>query len=140
MRRRRRYGRQGRLGRLAVAVAMVIASGVGFLVTSAFTASNTVPATYLSSSTRTIGANDLKPAGCNSLNLTTVVTVTGSFANSTPNALVLGDSGNSTGASDTTGNSCIIAGAGNDHIAATTGDFCQIGPSSSSKYTNCSTF
>jgi hypothetical protein len=140
MRRRRRYGRQGRLGRFTVAVAMVVASGVGFLVTSAFTASNTVPATYISSSTRGIGANDLKPAGCNSLNLTTVVTVTGSFTNSTPNALVLGDSGNNSSSSDTTGNSCIIGGAGNDHISATTGDFCQIGPNSSSKYTNCSTF
>jgi hypothetical protein len=139
MRRRRRYGKEGRLGRFTVAVAMVIASGVGFLVTSAFTASNTVPATYISSSTRTIGANDLKPAGCNSLNLTTVVTVSGGFTNSTANALVLADSGNNI-ASDTTGNSCIIAGAGNDHIAATTGDFCQIGPNSSSKYTNCSTF
>jgi hypothetical protein len=139
MRARRRYRRRGSFGRLALATLMVIASGVGFLVTSAFTASNTVPATFISSSTRAIGANDLKPAGCNSLTLTTVVTVTGNFSNAVSNALVLGDSGNGNG-TDSTGSSCIIAGGGNDHITATTGDFCQIGPAPGSHYTNCSTF
>lgn len=141
MRRRRSYRRQGRLGRFAVALAMVIASGVGFMVTSAFTASNTVPATYISSSTRTIGANDLKPAGCNSINLTTIVTGTGNFNNSSSNALVLGDSTNNSikdigGA----GSNCVIGGSGKDKITGGAGDYCQIGPDPSSTYSGCTTF
>jgi hypothetical protein len=139
MRRRRSYRRRDRLGRLAVAVAMVIASGVGFLVTSAFTASNTVPATYISSSSRAIGANDLKPAGCNSLNLTTIVTGTGNFNNSTANALVLGDT-TSNNIKDNASASCIIGGSGKDKITGGTGDFCQVGPDPQSSYSGCTTF
>jgi len=139
MRRRRSYRRQGRLGRFAVAVAMVIASGVGFMVTSAFTASNTVPATYIGSSTRAIGANDLKPAGCNSLNLTTIVTGTANFNNSTANALVLGDS-TSNNIKDNASSSCIVGGSGKDKITGGTGDFCAIGPNPLSTYSGCTTF
>jgi len=139
MRRRRSYRRQGRLGRFAVAVAMVIASGVGFMVTSAFTASNTVPATYIGSSTRAIGANDLKPAGCNSLNLTTIVTGTANFNNNTANALVLGDS-TSNNIKDNASSSCIIGGSGKDKITGGTGDFCAIGPNPLSTYSGCTTF
>jgi hypothetical protein len=139
MRRTRRRYRRRTFGRLGLAALLVIASGVGFLVTSAFTASNTVPTTFISSSTRTIGANDLKPAGCNSVNLTSIVTGTNNFTINSSHALVLGDTTGST-VGDNGNFNCIIGGSGRDHITGKSGDFCQIGPNVNSRYTTCSTF
>lgn len=118
---------------------MAIASGVGFLATSAFTATNTVPATNLSSNTRTIGANDLKPAGCSSLTLSSIITGGGNFNNTTANALVLGSSGNDT-IGDNTGSACIIGGDGKDHVNGHNGDFCLANAVNGSQYKNCTTF
>jgi hypothetical protein len=119
---------------------MVIALGVGFLVTSAFTASNTVPTTYISSSTRAIGPNDLKPAGCNSVSLTSIVTFSGNYTITSNHALVLGDTTSST-VSDSSGFlNCIIGGSGIDHITGRFGDLCEVGPNGSSTYTSCTKF
>ena len=136
---RRRHHRRGTFGRIAVATAMVIALSVGFLVTSAFTASNTVPTTFISSSTRAIGANDLKPAGCNSLTLTSIVTFTGNFTNSSSQALVLGDTTSST-VGDNGFVNCIVGGSGTDHITGRFGDYCEKGPNVNSTYTTCTKF
>lgn len=119
---------------------MVLASGVGFLVTSAFTASNTVPTTFISSSTRAIGANDLKPAGCNSVTLTSIVTFTGNFTITSNHALVLGNTTSSTVGDSSGFLNCIIGGSGTDHITGRFGDLCQIGPNVNSTYNTCSTF
>lgn len=141
MRRRRTYRRRGQLGVFGIAVAMILAAGAGYVATSAFTATNTVPATNLVSNTRTIGANDLKPAGCNSLTLTTIVTGTGNFNSNQQHALVLGTSAaNNIGDNASTGNSCLIGGAGIDHINGKTGDFCQVGPTIGAIYNSCTKF
>ncbi len=143
MRTRRRYSRRRRSARLGLAVLMVVASGVGFLVTSAFTASNTVPATYISSSSMAIGPNDLKPAGCNSITLTSILTGTGNFNVNTSNTLVLGDS-TKNNISDKSGGAthenCIIGGSNTDKIVGKAGDFCEVGAGPGSTYSTCTQF
>jgi hypothetical protein len=122
---------------------MVAASGVGFLVTSAFTASNTVPATYISSSSRAIGPNDLKPAGCNSITLTSILTGTNNFNVNTSNTLVLGDSTKNNIADKSAGaihENCIIGGSNTDKITGKAGDFCEVGVGPGSTYATCTQF
>jgi hypothetical protein len=141
--RRRRTHRRGRqLGGLGIAAAMIVAGAVGFLATSAFTATNTVPSTNLVSNTRTIGADDLKPAGCSSLSLTVIVTGSGNFNFTQAHALVLGSSAkNNIGDNGSgSGTSCIIGGAGADHVTGNSGDFCEQGPTPGAVYNSCTKF
>ena len=52
---------------------MAVAAGIGFAASSAYTATNTVPATNIGQYGHAIGANGLKPAACASLTLTHLV-------------------------------------------------------------------
>lgn len=81
---------------------------------SAVAASNSVPTSRLTSRTRPITANDLKPAACSALNLTTVIVCAGGNCNGTAaNELILGSSGFET----------INGGGGSDCIVASTSGF-----------------
>lgn len=104
-----------------------IAAGILVVATtaSAFTASNTVPATYAGRQQFTIDANALKPAACAALNLTAVVVgSTGTAASE----LVLGTAGADT-MNAKGGDDCVLGGGGNDSITGGAGiDVCIGGP------------
>jgi Ca2+-binding RTX toxin-like protein len=119
---------------LVVAAAAVLAcAGAGF------TSGNGVPASKLGSSARATGANDVKPAQCAALALTTVVSAAVSYtAPNGVNGLLLGSSvpDSITGRS---GNECILGGGGNDVINGGSGTDVCIGGPGVDTFANCET-
>lgn len=118
-----------RLGALALVGLAVLASLV------ALTASNSIPVTRASATSRTIDANALKPPACASLNLTAIALGNGGAASE----LVLGTSaGESLNGGD--GDDCILGGGGDDSIRGDAGtDICVGGPGNDSMHPNCET-
>ena len=99
--------------------ARFIASGLLLLVIasllSGLAAANTVPISKIVNSSRPITLNDLKPAECAALNLTTLVTGSGKFSGTAGNDLILG----SPAADDIRGNAgtdCVLGGGGDDKL------------------------
>lgn len=91
-------------------------------------AGNTVPGTRLGQDLRGIVANDLKPTECASLNLTNIVTGTGTVTGTSGNDLVLGGP-NADSLDGEAGADCILAGGGDDTIdGGTDTDVCIGGP------------
>jgi hypothetical protein len=141
MRPRRAAKRRVRV--LPLAVVVIVAAGVGFAASSAYTAGNTVPPTNIGQYSRTIGPNDLKPAACASLTLTHLIlggTTTGSGSD---DDLVLGTSGvdTITEKAPPGPGSCIVGGLGKDNVTASGGssnDICILTTTSTHK--NCATF
>jgi Ca2+-binding RTX toxin-like protein len=82
---------------------------------SASTAANSVPASRAGISSRSIGAENLKPAACASLTLTNVVTGSGVINGTAAADLVLGSSGIDTVLAGN-GNDCVLGGGGADII------------------------
>jgi hypothetical protein len=114
---------------------------------TALAASNTVPASRLDDSRTSTDVNDLKPAQCAGLNLTNIVTGSGTFGGTTQNDLILGSSGADTimgnAALWDTSNDCIVGGGGNDNIwgdgwllGGTGNDVCIGGPGTDT-FHNC---
>ena len=101
------------------------------------TATNVVPSSRAGSDTGAPPtANQLKPAACAALNLTSISIGGGSGGQST---LVLGTAGNDTlvGAS---GNDCLVGGAGNDRLIGNAGtDVCIGGPGNDVFHPSCET-
>ncbi|MDF1501096.1 MAG: hypothetical protein P1P76_11565 [Anaerolineales bacterium] len=81
-------------------------------VVGAVAASNTVPFTRLDEDSFPITANDLKPSGCSSLNLSNIV-IGGNGTNG--NDLILGSAGDDD-LSGGNGADCIVGGGGNDNL------------------------
>jgi len=83
-------------------------------VVSAVAASNTVPSSRLSDTRSSIGVNNLKPAACGALNLTSIIVCTGGNCNGTAaDELILGYPGFEV----------INGGGGADCIVASTSGF-----------------
>jgi len=114
-----------------------VAAGILLVATtaSAFTASNTVPATNAGEQQFVIDANALKPPACAALNLTAIVT-----NNSGTNAseLVLGTAGPDTILARG-GNDCVLGGGGNDSINGGAGTDVCIGGPGTDTFTACET-
>lgn len=119
-----------------LAVAAVLLAIILSLVNT-FTAGNTVPSSRVGRSVNARTAVQLRPNGCSTLSLTSIVfKAAGSSSNSTSNALIFGTSGVET-LNDTGNNNCIVAGAGADRITTRTTSICIVGPTSGATYTNC---
>ena len=84
---------------------------VSALALSAFTASNTVPATNVGEQQFTIDANALKPAACSALNLTNVVATPALGTAGNDLILASGTASTLTGGG---GKDCMVGGAGAD--------------------------
>ena len=99
-------------------MAVIVAAGIGFAASSAYTASNTVPATNIGQYTHTIGANDLKPAACASLTLTHLILGGTTSGSGSDDDLVLGTSGGDkiTESNGGGGGDCLIGGLGTDTL------------------------
>jgi Ca2+-binding RTX toxin-like protein len=118
-----------RLGVLSLAGLAVLASLV------ALAASNSVPLTRVSTTSRTIDANALKPPECASLNLTAIALVDGGAANE----LVVGTAAGE-GVSGGSGDDCILGGGGDDSLRGDGGtDVCNGGPGGDGLHPSCET-
>jgi Ca2+-binding RTX toxin-like protein len=119
-RRRRTVGARGLAPVLAVAATVV---GV-----VTFAAANAVPATNADRVQSAVAANDLKPAACAGITVTTLRVVSGVFVGTNANELILA----SAGIDDLDGRAgadCIVGGAGADLIrGGGGGDVCIGGP------------
>jgi hypothetical protein len=76
-------------GRRKVALLGLLAVGL-LCATPALTGANTVPASRAGADTRAIGLNDMKPAHCAGITVTTLVSGSGVIAGTSGNDLVLG--------------------------------------------------
>jgi Ca2+-binding RTX toxin-like protein len=100
--------------------------------TSALTAGNIVPVTFLSSQSFSISISDLAPSACAGLNLTNIVYASGLTFGTNGNDLILG-SGNGETIFGLGGDDCIVAGGGDDILlGGGDTDVCIGGPGSDS--------
>jgi signal peptidase I len=131
---RQHLGRPSRITIAGICLALLVAIT---LVTS-LTATTNVPTSNVGASNKPRQIRDLRPAGCSSLSLTSIVIRTGNFTNTASNALVLGDAGPNTITDNGTSN-CIVGGGGKDSVNGDTTDICIIGPTAGATYKKCST-
>ena len=117
---------------------LVLAAFIGLTLLTALAATNTVPATNLGRRTSPITANDLKPAACAALNLTAVVTGSGTFNGGNSSDLILGSAGVDK-IRGKQGNDCILAGAGNDSLDGDQGTDVCIGGPGTDTFAQCET-
>ena len=95
---------------------------------SAVAGSNSVPGTRADNNFFSIGANDVKPAPCAGITVTTVLIGSGIINGTGASELVLGSSGADT-IDAAGGDDCILGGGGNDIITGGAGtDVCIGGP------------
>ena len=118
--------------------AALLAVAVVSTLTVSLTASNTVPVSRASKVFYGGAVSQGAPTGCSAVaaNLTSLVQHTGTFSNSTSNALILGGSGVDK-ITDTGNYNCIVAGGGKDNVTARSTSVCIIGPSSGTSYSGC---
>jgi Ca2+-binding RTX toxin-like protein len=117
---------------VAIAAGAVLLALLAF----AFSASNTVPASYAGQSARSIGAQDLAPPQCAGMGLTTVVT---NGAGTAGNDLVLGTAVGET-LNGNNGNDCLVGGGGDDFLKGGAGtDVCIGGGGATEKFNQCET-
>jgi len=84
-----------------------------FSAMTAIAAANTIPSTRLTSQGQSIGINDLKPAACGGVFLTSLVSGSGAITGTAGNDLIIGSSGvdNIDGLG---GDDCIVGGGDSD--------------------------
>ena len=105
-------------------------------VLTAITATNIVPDSNLDDQQSVITANDLKPAECSSLNLTSIISGSGTIRGDNQNNLILGSSGIDQ-IDGRQGDDCILGGDGDDQIDGRNGyDIC-IGGGGNDTYFRC---
>jgi len=95
-------------------------------ISSTIAASNIVPVTWLRDFRLTTTPNHLKPAICNHINLTNLVSGSGTVNGSNLADLILGSAGNDT-LNGRAGDDCLLGGAGNDQIFGNAGQDVLIG-------------
>ena len=87
---------------------------------AAYATANTVPQTRMDLDTVAINANALKPSACSALNLTNIVTGSGTLNGSGANDLILASAGVDT-LNGGAGADCLVAGSGNDTLTGNGG-------------------
>jgi Ca2+-binding RTX toxin-like protein len=93
-------------------------------VISAFAAGLSVPASNVDDESFPVTAEDIKPAACNALSLTEIVSGSGTITGTTGNDLIIGSAGADT-IDGLGGDDCIVAGNGDDSILGSDGsDVC----------------
>ena len=105
------------------------------------TAANTVPTGKVSNTAQAITVNDLKPADCSAITLTTITTFSGGGTHQATSAaeLILGDSV-AQSIHGQSGDDCILAGGGDDTLFGGNDiDVCIGGPGNDTLKTSCET-
>ena len=124
-------------------VTFVIMTGlILFSMIFAIAATNTVPVTYLTDQTSIITANDLKPAACSSINLTSIFYCppSGGACNATDQSELVIGSPAIDDIQSGKGDDCILGGGGNDSIRGEQGiDVCIGGSDPDLFHPSCET-
>jgi Ca2+-binding RTX toxin-like protein len=107
-------------------------------VATALAATNIVPSTRVTSQIFSVSANDLKPSACAGLNLTDIISGSGTITGTSGNDLILGGPGNDT-INGMGGDDCILGGGGNDTIDGGDGTDVCIGGPGTDTFANCET-
>lgn len=118
---------------LVVLLGLVVAS-----VASAFAATNTIAPSNIGIQSVSVHANDLKPAACAGLDLTTVIHGSGTITGSSGNDLIFGSSGDDI-IDGLGGDDCIVGGGGKDIIDGNDGTDVCIGSGGTVTFVNCET-
>lgn len=116
-------------------VLIVIVAGV----VTAWTAANVIAPSGAGRHAEPVGANEVKPADCVSLTLTTKVSGSGTFAGTSGSDLIIGSSGVDE-IDGLEGEDCILGGGGDDAITGGPGsDVCIGGPGNDTFDASCET-
>lgn len=118
---------------IVVLFTLIIAS-----VVTALAAANIVPSAHVTSQIFPVTANDLKPSACASINLTDIVSGTGTITGTSGNDLILGGPSNDT-INGMGGDDCILGGGGDDVIDGGDGTDVCIGGPGTDTFSNCET-
>ncbi len=105
---------------------------------SAVATSNSIPGTRVGRTTQVINANALKPPQCAALNLTAIVTGSGTFQGTSASELIIGSSGPDT-IRGRGGTDCILGGGGDDDLIGNQGGDVCIGGPGTDTFTKCET-
>jgi Ca2+-binding RTX toxin-like protein len=109
------------------------------VVMAAATATNNVPTSNADQLSQGTGANELKPAACAGITLTTIVTGDGATVNGTAgNDLILGGPSNNR-LNGNGGTDCMLGGAGNDNLRGGAGNDICIGGPGTDTFNSCAT-
>jgi hypothetical protein len=107
-------------------------------VVSAFAAGMSVPVSNVGQQSVPVTAEDIKPAACNALYLTNIVSGSGTLSGTAGNDLIIGSA--STDFIDGLGgNDCILGGGGDDSLTGNEGDDICLGGTGSDVFTDCET-
>jgi hypothetical protein len=105
---------------------------------TAFAAGMTIPESNIGYRSVQVSANQIKPAACSGLDLTTIIRGAGVINGTSGNDLILGSSGADT-INGMGGNDCILGDGGNDLIDGGDGmDIC-LGGNGLDTFSNCET-
>jgi Ca2+-binding RTX toxin-like protein len=108
-------------------------------VLSAYAAGLNVPASNVGSESFAVTAEDIKPAACDGLFLTNIVSGSGTLTGTAANDLIIGSAGVDM-IDGLGGDDCIVAGNGDDILAGGDGaDVCLGGPGSDTLDATCET-
>lgn len=108
-------------------------------VLSAYAAGLNIPASNVGSESFAVTAEDIKPAACDGLFLTNIVSGSGTLSGTTANDLIIGSAGADT-IDGLGGDDCIIGGNGDDTLVGSDGvDVCIGGPGSDTLDATCET-
>jgi Ca2+-binding RTX toxin-like protein len=105
-------------------------------ITSAFAAGLSIPSSNVGQQSILVTAEDIKPAACAGLYLTTIISGSGTLTGTTANDLIIGSAGADT-IDGLGGDDCILGGNGDDFITGSDGmDICIGGPGTDT-FTTC---
>lgn len=105
-------------------------------IAAAFAAGITVQPSNIDAKSIAVTAEDLKPAACNGITLTQIISGSGTLTGSDGNDLIIGSSGDDI-IDGLGGNDCILGGNGDDSLNGEEGtDICLSGPGSDN-FTSC---
>jgi hypothetical protein len=105
-------------------------------VVSAFAAGMSVPVSNVGQQSVPVTAEDVKPAACNALYLTTIISGSGTLTGTTGNDLIIGSAGADL-IDGMEGNDCILGGGGDDSLIGNTGNDVCLGGTGNDSFTDC---
>jgi len=105
-------------------------------IVSAFAAGISMPSSNVGQQSIPVTAEDIKPPACDALDLTSIVSGSGSLTGTAANDLIIGSAG-ADSIDGSGGDDCILGGGGDDSLIGNDGnDVCLGGPGSNT-FTNC---
>jgi Ca2+-binding RTX toxin-like protein len=105
-------------------------------VVSAFAAGISVPASNVGQQSVFVTAEDVKPAACDTLYLTNIISGSGALIGTAGNDLIIGSAG-ADSIDGLGGNDCILGSGGDDSLTGNEGNDVCLGGTGSDTFTEC---